>query len=147
MNASSEQALLARLEGDDTLDLADILRLIVDWLRPTRAERGVAAVVANIETLVMALDEHPALRQRLAKRLEAELGSARHLALYTEIGLFSRRGFLREFRERLYERINPRPLTAATSRTCWPMCSIAATMCAGSSRCPTTRGGGCWRAC
>lgn len=87
MNASSEQALLARLEGDDTLDLADILRLIVDWLRPTRAERGVAAVVANIETLVMALDEHPALRQRLAKRLEAELGSARHLALYTEIGL------------------------------------------------------------
>ncbi len=110
MNASSEQALLARLEGDDTLDLADILRLIVDWLRPARAERGVAAVVAKIETLVMALDAHPALRQRLAERLETELGSARHLALYTEIGLFSRRGFLREFRERLYERINPRPL-------------------------------------
>lgn len=114
MNASSEQALLARLEGDDTLDLADILRLIVDWLRPAQARRGVAEVVSNVEKLVMALDERPALRELLAKRLETELESARHLTLYTEIGLFSRRGFMREFRERLYDRLNPRPLDRAS---------------------------------
>jgi site-specific recombinase len=102
--------LLETLDADETLDLAGMLRLIVDWLRPARVKRGVAPTVARIEELVLALERRPALRDRLRARLEQELGSARHLPLYTEIGLFSRRGFLRELRERFYERINPRPL-------------------------------------
>lgn len=110
MSERTAKDLLTRLEGDDTLDLADTLRLIVDWLRPEHPERGIAAVVANIENLGRTLEKHPALRQRLAERLETGLKSARHLTLYTDVGLFSRRGFMREFRERLYERINPRPL-------------------------------------
>lgn len=110
MSDLSATELLAKLQSDDTLDLADTLRLIVDWLRPEDAERGIATAVIRIEKLAMALDDHPALRDRLAQRLEKELQTARHLTLYTEIGLFSRRGFVREFRERLYDRINPRPL-------------------------------------
>jgi site-specific recombinase len=109
----SADELLAILDGDDTLDLANMLRLIVDWLRPSRRGHSVAPVVAGIERLAIALDGRPALRQRLRARLEQELASARHLPLYTEIGLFSRRGFLRELRERFYERINPRPLDRA----------------------------------
>jgi len=110
MSEASAHSLLAQLEGDDTLDLADTLRLIVDRLRPQEKGRGVASVVNRIENLVMALEEHPGAREKLQERLERELESARHLSLYTEIGLFSRKGFLREFTERLYERLNPRPL-------------------------------------
>lgn len=110
MSESDPSELLATLENDDALDLADTLRLIVDWLRPRQVERSVAMVVSHIEHLAMALDDHPKIRQRLAERLEKGLESARHLTLYTEIGLFSRRGFVREFRDRLYERINPQPL-------------------------------------
>jgi site-specific recombinase len=104
------QSLLSVLAGDHTLDLAGTLRLIVDWLRPDRSGPSVAHVVSRIENLAMALDEHPALRERLRERLEKGLEEARHLTLYAEIGLFSRKGFLREFSERLYERLNPRPL-------------------------------------
>jgi site-specific recombinase len=104
------QQLLSALESDDTLDLADTLRLIVDWLRPDRRGPSVAPVVSRIENLAMALDEHPGLRERLRERLAEALEEARHLTLYTEIGLFSRKGFVREFGQRLYERLNPGPL-------------------------------------
>lgn len=110
MSETSAEALLSRLESHQDLDLADTLRLIMDWLRPEDVSRGVAAVVNRIEQLGIALDDHPALRERLRERMASELETARHLTLYTEIGLFSRRGFLREFAERLYERLNPRPL-------------------------------------
>ncbi|WP_018872399.1 site-specific recombinase [Thioalkalivibrio sp. ALJ16] len=100
--------LLARVAGAE-LDLADTLRWIVDWLRPDDA-RNVAPVIARIEALVLALDEQPDLRDRLRQRLEHGLEDARHLTLYTGIGLFSRKGFFREAAELLYERINPRPM-------------------------------------
>ncbi|WP_019626287.1 site-specific recombinase [Thioalkalivibrio sp. ALJT] len=99
---------LARLASTE-LDLADTLRWIVDWLRPEDA-RNIAPVIARIEALVLALDEEPELRGRLRQRLESGLEDARHLTLYTGIGLFSRKGFFREAAELLYERINPRPM-------------------------------------
>lgn len=102
------EALLSALEHDDSLDLADLLRCLIDWLRPEQAGRSVAAVVTRIENLALTLENHPALRRSLRERLEKELETARHLTLYTDVGLFSRRGFFREFRERLYERLNPR---------------------------------------
>jgi site-specific recombinase len=106
----SANELIAMLDGDEALDLADTLRLIVDWLRPAPGRGSVAPVVASIEKFAIAFDERPALRKRLRAQLEQALETARHLPLYTEIGLFSRRGFVRELRERFYERINPRPL-------------------------------------
>lgn len=108
MNEMKPDALLGRLESEDCLDLADTLRLIVEWLRPKQPGRSVAAVVAQIESFVIGLEEYPALRERLAQRFDSELVAARHLTLYTDIGLFSRRGFLPEFLHRIYERIIPR---------------------------------------
>jgi len=110
MNAKSLDALLATLDADDSLDFADTLRRIVAWLRPGHSERSTATVIARIEQLVLALEENPDLRQRLREHLEEGLEGARHLTLYTGIGLFSRRGFLREFTQRLYERLNPKPM-------------------------------------
>ncbi|MDD3517265.1 MAG: site-specific recombinase [Chromatiales bacterium] len=108
-DGATAAALLAVLEADDGRDPADTLRLIVDWLRPADVRRGIAAVVARIEGLALALEERPLLRQRLQERLSSGL-AGRHLTLYTETGLFSRRGFMREFVDRFYERLNPRPL-------------------------------------
>ena len=100
--------LLARVEDAD-LDLAETLRQIVDWLRP-EDPRNVAPVIARIEQLTLALAENPRLQERLRTRLEDGLEDARHLTLYTGIGLFSRKGFFREAAELIYERVNPRPM-------------------------------------
>ncbi len=110
MNAKTLNTLLVALGEDDSLDFAETLRLIVDWLRPEDTRAGTAPVIARVEQLVLALDENPDLRRRLRERLEQGFGGSRHLTLYTGIGLFSRRGFLREFTQRLYERLNPRPM-------------------------------------
>jgi site-specific recombinase len=110
MNAKTPDRLLTTLDEAGSLDFAETLRLIVDWLRPANGESGVAPVIGRIEQLVLTLDANPDLRQRLRERLEKGLQGARHLTLYTGIGLFSRQGFLREFTQRLYERLNPRPI-------------------------------------
>lgn len=110
MNPSPLETLLQRLEDDPDQDFARTLRQIIDWLRPDGYRGNIAPVIARIEQLVLALGDHPALRARLREHLEQGLEQARHLTLYTGIGLYSRRGFLREFVERLYERLNPRPM-------------------------------------
>jgi site-specific recombinase len=110
MNRKPPEALLKALAQDGNGDFATILRQIIDWLRPVSAEAGVAPVISRIEELTLALGENPQWREPLRDRLEEGLEQARHLTLYTSIGLFSRRGFLREFTQRLYERFNPRPM-------------------------------------
>jgi len=110
MNSTPLDALLHRLEDDPDQDFARTLRQIIDWLRPDHYRGNIAPVIARIEQLVLALDDRPGLRARLREHLEQGLEQARHLTLYTGIGLYSRRGFLREFVERLYERLNPRPM-------------------------------------
>ena len=110
MNPTPLETLLRRLEGDPDQDFARTLRQVIDWLRPDDYRGNIAPVIARIEQLVLALGDHPALRERLREHLEQGLEQARHLTLYTGIGLYSRRGFLREFVERLYERLNPRPM-------------------------------------
>lgn len=107
--------LLTALEDDPDIDLAEILRRLVEWLRP-KDPQNVAPVIARLESLVLALQERPALRERLRQRLESGLEDARHLTLYTGAGLFSRRGFFREAAELLHERINPSPMDRADLR-------------------------------
>ncbi|WP_018877175.1 site-specific recombinase [Thioalkalivibrio sp. ALE28] len=108
MTKQDAEHLLARVEDAD-LDLAETLRELVDWLRP-EDPRNVAPVIGRIEQLTLALADHPGLQERLRQRLEDGLEDARHLTLYTGIGLFSRKGFFREAAELIYERINPRPM-------------------------------------
>ncbi|WP_018867820.1 MULTISPECIES: site-specific recombinase [unclassified Thioalkalivibrio] len=108
MTKQDAEHLLARVEDAD-LDLAETLRELVDWLRP-EDPLNVAPVIGRIEQLTLALADHPGLQERLRQRLEDGLEDARHLTLYTGIGLFSRKGFFREAAELIYERINPRPM-------------------------------------
>ena len=108
LSEESPTVLLQQLgEGADG-DPVALVQRIVDWLRPP-AGGGVAGVLERIERLVLALEARPDLQRRCCERLAAAVGSWRHSAVYTEIGLLSRRGFLREFLHRSYERLNPGP--------------------------------------
>lgn len=103
------EALLGRLDTLADGTPVDVLRAVIDWLRPARAGTR-AGVLGRIEELSLALEAHPELRHRLCANLAAGLAKARHLGAYTEIGLFSRRGFVKECLHRIYERLNPAPL-------------------------------------
>ncbi|MEX2479684.1 MAG: hypothetical protein WD928_02370 [Gammaproteobacteria bacterium] len=103
------EALLERLDTLGDGSSVEVLRTVIDWLRPVR-EGTSAGVLGRIEELTLALEAHPDLRHRLCTNLAAGLAEARHLGAYTEIGLFSRRGFFKESLHRVYERLNPAPL-------------------------------------
>ncbi|HDP88626.1 MAG TPA: recombinase [Thioalkalivibrio sp.] len=100
--------LLDRIVDDETLDAVDTLVQLVDWLRPDDPTH-VAPVLARLEELAFAIESRSSVRHALSARIQAQLVDSRHLPLYTEIGLFSRRGFFREFGLRVYERLNPAP--------------------------------------
>lgn len=102
------ETLLDRVVEDETLDAVDTLTQLVDWLRPDDPEH-IAPVIARIEELAMSLESRSSVRHALSGRVQGQLLDSRHLPLYTEIGLFSRRGFFRELGTRIYERLNPAP--------------------------------------
>lgn len=100
--------LLKRLaDEDEALEPVRLLVDIVDWLRP-RGDQS-ARVIARMIELQQALEDHPACHARLAKCLQAWLTEATPFQALTSLGILSRRGFRREFADRLYERFNPAP--------------------------------------
>jgi site-specific recombinase len=105
--AVSAGELLSALAGSES-DAVDILAAVVAWLRPPKGGKS-APVIERIEQLVLAAEEHEAQRDQLAERIQEWLGGARHLRVYTELGLFSRRGLFRELGQLLYNRVNPAP--------------------------------------
>ncbi|MCG5524052.1 site-specific recombinase [Ectothiorhodospira haloalkaliphila] len=113
MPRQSLESLLESLNTSEHPGLVPLLGAVVDWLRPDGAETT-EDVVERIQQLHDAQKgrsqkgEQPAAPD-LRKHLQTSMAEARHLSLYTEIGLFSRRGFVRELGQRFYERINPRP--------------------------------------
>jgi len=109
MSTRELDRLLDHLD-DPSLDLADTLRLVIDWLRPTDDRRNVAPVIGHLEALTLALNGRPSLQRRLRERLEDGLEDTRHLTLCTGIGRFSRKGFFRDAGELTYEWINPHPM-------------------------------------
>lgn len=109
LSSDSLTVLLQQLDEGTDGDPVALVQRLVDWLRPP-ASGGVAGVLERIERLALAMEARPDLQRRCCDRLAAAVGSWRHSAVYTEIGLLSRRGFLREVRHRAYERLNPGPL-------------------------------------
>lgn len=107
--------LCAMLERAPAADGVELLRALADWMRPQQP-RNVAPLLGRIEQLGLALEERPELRAQVADALWSVLAGARHLPLYTELGLPSRRGFARELIDRGYDRLNPRPVDRADLR-------------------------------
>src|SRR5690606_6182950 len=100
--------MLAELANPETSAVKSMV-LIVDWLRPGRHE-ATDAVAERMTGLAANLHARPDLHQQLAERLQGWLDVARFFQLLTGLGLYSRRGFLKEMGERLYERLNPSPV-------------------------------------
>lgn len=103
----SLERLLPRLADPDT-SAVTTLRHIVDWLRPRRWESAEAAE-SRITGLAVVLEGRPELHAALAGKLGAWLRDGRFFHLFTSAGIYSRRGFLKEMGERVYERLNPSP--------------------------------------
>jgi site-specific recombinase len=109
-------------------------------------DRGsVAPVIARIEQLVLALERHPGSAARLRERLEKGLQRPRHLTLYTGIGLFSRRGFLREFTRTAVRAAESRADPAEDLKDVLAYVFHRPSDANWVAPCPTTPGGGCWR--
>ncbi len=95
-------------------ELASVLRRMVAWLRPASGRGEEAAV--RVDALTRALDERPVVASALGGQLHHWIANARSYRAFVGLGLFSRRGFVREVVSRLYERINPAPRDAADLR-------------------------------
>lgn len=99
--------LLNHLSQED-LDAISALKSIARWLRPARGETT-DDIVQRMSDLEQALLDNLDLHHQLSQTLQEWLGSARFFPLLASLGLFSRKGFLKEFGERMYERLSPAP--------------------------------------
>ncbi|MFW6379055.1 MAG: site-specific recombinase [Guyparkeria sp.] len=109
------QQLLRTLVERHADDPVATLVAIIDWLRPGPAEDA-AAAIERIERLQAALEADPGAQQALHERLGEWLDQARFFQILAGLGLFSRRGFLRELGQRIYERLNPSPADPMNAR-------------------------------
>ncbi len=103
---------LAERHADDPIGS---LVAIIDWLRPAAGEDASAAI-ERMEQLQSALEDDSEVRRTLNERLGEWLDEARFFQILAGLGLFSRRGFLRELGQRVYERLNPAPADPGSVR-------------------------------
>ena len=106
-------ALLHSLIQSDSEDCLPQLRQLLAWLRPSGTRLDSAQ---RMDSLTATLAEHAELIAPFASRLQAWLCKLHLYPALVEQGLFSRRGFAREFIDRCYERLNPAPLDLQDAR-------------------------------
>ncbi len=109
-------ALIERL-ADAEAEVVETLAALAAWLRPSKAD-DVAPVLERIRALIGILQAQPRLRDAACGRVHAWLGTVEQVSLYTEVGIFSTRGFLPELRGRLYERLLPAPADRSRLKDC-----------------------------
>lgn len=101
---------LAQAESDDCLPQ---LQQLLAWLRPSR---GNLDSPQRMDSLIASLPQQAELIAPFAARLQTWLCKLHLYPALVEQGLFSRRGFAREFVDRCYERLNPAPLDLQDAR-------------------------------
>lgn len=111
--STSTNTIIATLSGNDVLDWPHRFRELVRWLRDSPADESAKT---RLQTLNEALADDPARTQHIEIVLREWIATANLYPALVELGLFSRRGFLRELTERIYERLNPSPLNFANLR-------------------------------
>ncbi len=99
---------IKQLIAQDAPDPVAVMQAVVDWLRPdgTHSDKPVTARMTELRQW---LEARPDSHRQLAKILQDWLMEASYFELFTNLGILSRRGFSREFIDRLYERLNPAP--------------------------------------
>ena len=86
--------LINQLADEDTSALKT-LSLVVDWIRPQRGET-VHNAVDRMKQLEGALTENLDVHLAVSGRLQEWLDQAQFFQLLSGLGLYSRRGFLKE---------------------------------------------------
>ena len=89
-------------------DPVEILKNIADWLRPSSSE-NIETVIKKIEHLGEVLNDNPEADEAIRLILRDWLENANYFLAFAVLGIFSRKGFLMELLNRLYEHINPSP--------------------------------------
>lgn len=102
------QKLFPLLQREQELQPVPTMRAIAAWLRP-RDVSDVETVIDRMKEFQAYLASSPDVRERLSQCLQQWLENADYFHALTSLGVPSRRGFRREFFERLYERFNPAP--------------------------------------
>ncbi|OOH85812.1 recombinase [Pasteurellaceae bacterium 15-036681] len=82
-------------------DMFTLLNTFCEWLRENKSSSE------NLRTVIKALEENQDLTRNLSSQLCRWLCSMRLYPLLISNGMLAREGFGREFRSRLYEKINP----------------------------------------
>lgn len=103
-----QNPLFHYLQESQELEPIAAMGAVVAWLRPQR-KRKASPVVGRMIELQQWLEENPEAHERLATTLQQWLLDASYFEVFTSLGILSRRGFSREFSDRLYEQINPAP--------------------------------------
>ncbi|GIL05744.1 MAG: recombinase [Betaproteobacteria bacterium] len=117
MGRVADLAGLLAAVGDDGTDVVQAIAALVDWVRPRDADDP-APAIERVEALTAALESDAPLRDAACRRVQAWLASLEQVSLYTEVGIFSTRGFFAELRVRLYERVLPAPPDRTRLKDC-----------------------------
>lgn len=104
----SVEKLIKKLAADPAPSAVQSLVAVVDWLRPGLGD-DIETVETRMALLQVTLESDPEFHEVLASRLRDWLSGSRYFQLLSGLGLYSRRGFFKEFGERVYDRINPAP--------------------------------------
>lgn len=101
-------ATLINQLADEQTSALRTMTLVVEWVRPRRGET-IHKAIDRMKQLEGALTENLDIHLAVSGRLQEWLDQAQFFQLLSGLGLYSRRGFLKEIGDRLYERINPAP--------------------------------------
>lgn len=94
--------------SDENTSALKTMTLVVDWIRPRRSET-IHNALERMKQLENALTENLDVHLAVSARLQEWLDQAQFFQLLSGLGLYSRRGIVKEIGERLYERVNPAP--------------------------------------
>lgn len=92
--------------------LPEAMAPLLDGLRAG----GTADASDRMDALLRAMQAQPQLTARIGQHLHEWLTNVNFYPALISLGIFSRRGFLRELMTRLYDRINPPPINMDSTR-------------------------------
>jgi site-specific recombinase len=105
--------IIDTLSSGSATDWHRCFRALVRWLRNGPQDESAAQ---RLQTLTEKLSEASEQTLRIEIAFREWIMTANLYPALVELGLFSRRGFLRELTERIYERLNPAPLNFTNLR-------------------------------
>ncbi len=110
MSRLTADAFIRQLQRLDMADAAACLRLVIDYMRPSRGRVAEDAFRSKLNALSGLLQADAELHRTLACSLNAWMQRQDLRNVLGHVGLLPRKGFLAELQRRAYDTLNPPPL-------------------------------------